>query len=200
MIVCIPEGAPLAASIAMALSTNRLKKDKILIKNLTAVQTCSMLHDICVGKTGTITKGKMTVASYQFGDMGVEDNADDNFSTQLEISTEMKELISQVIVANTDVRFEANDKTLEYEPLGQALEVAMVKFLIDNEIPAHDMLVRRNLNTRKVMNLPFTSKDKMMIVIRAIDWESNSIRVFVKGAPEYIVPKCERYYNNQFQL
>lgn len=37
LIVCIPEGAPLAASIAMALSTNRLKKDKILIKNLTAV-------------------------------------------------------------------------------------------------------------------------------------------------------------------
>lgn len=55
LIVCIPEGAPLAASIAMALSTSKLKKDKILIKNLEAVQTCSMLHDICIGKTGTIT-------------------------------------------------------------------------------------------------------------------------------------------------
>jgi len=59
IIVCIPEGVPLAASIAMALSTNRLKKDNILIKNLEAVQTCSMLHDICIGKTGTITYGIM---------------------------------------------------------------------------------------------------------------------------------------------
>jgi P-type E1-E2 ATPase len=61
MIVAIPEGLPLAVSIAMALSINSLKKDAILIKNLESVQTCAMLHDICVGKTGTLTKGRMTV-------------------------------------------------------------------------------------------------------------------------------------------
>lgn len=64
LLVSIPEGAPLAASIAMALSTSKLKQDKILIKNLEAVQTCSMLHDICIGKTGTITQGRMSVGSY----------------------------------------------------------------------------------------------------------------------------------------
>ena len=37
IIVSIPEGLPLAVSIAMALSINRLKKDKILIKNLEAI-------------------------------------------------------------------------------------------------------------------------------------------------------------------
>lgn len=89
----------------MAMSTNRLKKDKILIKNLEAVQNCSMLHDICIGKTGTITKGKMNVRSYQFGNTGVEDNERNHFSAKLEIPKEMKELISEVIVANTDVRF-----------------------------------------------------------------------------------------------
>jgi magnesium-transporting ATPase (P-type) len=35
--VAIPEGLPLAVSIAMALSINSLKKDKILIKNLESV-------------------------------------------------------------------------------------------------------------------------------------------------------------------
>ena len=55
LIVSIPEGLPLAVSIAMALSINSLKKDEILIKNLESVQTCAMLHDICVGKTGTLT-------------------------------------------------------------------------------------------------------------------------------------------------
>ena len=38
LIVCIPEGLPLAVSIAMALSTNKMKKDNILIKNLESVQ------------------------------------------------------------------------------------------------------------------------------------------------------------------
>ena len=36
-IVAIPEGLPLAISIAMALSTNKLKNHEILIKNLEAV-------------------------------------------------------------------------------------------------------------------------------------------------------------------
>jgi P-type E1-E2 ATPase len=62
--VAIPEGLPLAVSIAMALSINSLKKDKILIKNLESVQTCAMLHDICVGKTGTLTESNMSVAKY----------------------------------------------------------------------------------------------------------------------------------------
>ena len=53
-------------SIAMALSINKLKNDQILIKNVNAVQTCAMLHDICIGKTGTITYGKMSVKKYQF--------------------------------------------------------------------------------------------------------------------------------------
>jgi magnesium-transporting ATPase (P-type) len=37
MMVAIPEGLPLAVSIAMALSVNNLKKDNILIKNLEAI-------------------------------------------------------------------------------------------------------------------------------------------------------------------
>lgn len=37
LMVAIPEGLPLAVSIAMALSINSLKKDNILIKNLESV-------------------------------------------------------------------------------------------------------------------------------------------------------------------
>lgn len=64
LIVAIPEGMPLAISIAMAMSVDAMKKDKILIKNIDRVQTCALLHDICVGKTGTLTEGKMHVGNY----------------------------------------------------------------------------------------------------------------------------------------
>ena len=68
MIVVIPEGLPLTISISMALSTNDMKNDNILIKNLESVQTCAMLHDICVSKTGTLTKGDLKVVKYQLCD------------------------------------------------------------------------------------------------------------------------------------
>jgi P-type E1-E2 ATPase len=62
LIVAIPEGLPLAVSIAMALSINYMKEDMILIKNVEALQTCAMLDELCVSKTGTLTKGDLTVA------------------------------------------------------------------------------------------------------------------------------------------
>jgi len=68
LIVAIPEGLPLAVSIAMALSINKLKNQEILIKNINSIQTCAMLHDICIGKTGIITKGIMNVVKYQICD------------------------------------------------------------------------------------------------------------------------------------
>jgi P-type E1-E2 ATPase len=61
LIVAIPEGMPLAVSLAMALSIDKLKEDSILIKNLEAIQICATLHDVCVGKTGTLTKNEMKV-------------------------------------------------------------------------------------------------------------------------------------------
>jgi P-type E1-E2 ATPase len=64
LIVSVPEGLPVAVSIAMAMSTEALKKDHILIKKLESIQTCAMLHDICVGKTGTLTTSEITVSSY----------------------------------------------------------------------------------------------------------------------------------------
>jgi len=64
MMVAIPEGLPLAISIAMALSINKLKNDNILIKNVESIQTCAMLHDVCCGKTGTVTTSEMHVAKF----------------------------------------------------------------------------------------------------------------------------------------
>jgi P-type E1-E2 ATPase len=68
LMVAVPEGLPLAISIAMALSINKLKQDNILIKNVESIQTCAMLHDVCVGKTGSITTSVMRVAKFQISD------------------------------------------------------------------------------------------------------------------------------------
>jgi len=65
LIIAIPEGMPLAISIAMAMSIDKMKEDNILIKNLQKVQVCALLHQVCIGKTGTVTNGNLHVGSYQ---------------------------------------------------------------------------------------------------------------------------------------
>ena len=67
-----------------------------------------MLHDICVGKTGTLTKGKMRVDRYQLtNNLDVQISEGDSFMR--ECPNPLKELIRESIIANTDVRIEINE-------------------------------------------------------------------------------------------
>ena len=194
MIVAIPEGLPLAVSIAMALSINSLKKDEILIKNLESVQTCAMLHDVCVSKTGTITKGKMSVVRYHFGDSESVDKNDTEsnplYFKKSDVLPAWKELINEAIIANTDVRIEVNDELCEYEPCGSALEVGMIKFMMENEEDVQTKFINRNQNAPKLVQLPFDQNLKRKVVIRPIVNQRGMVRIYVKGAPEYLIELC----------
>lgn len=202
LIVSIPEGLPLAVSIAMALSIDSLKKDEILIKNLEAVQTCAMLHDVCVGKTGTLTKAKLSVASYQItDDMKPHENDPARyptyFNTQLELQQELKEIIKECIISNTDVRIECNDEDCRYEPKGQALEVGLVQFLMDNEEDVQSIFINRNRFAPKVVQLPFDQDLKRKVVVRSVQGSPELVRIYVKGAPEVVIPACSQTLNHQ---
>jgi len=171
LIVAIPEGLPLAVSIAMALSINKLKNDQILIKNVSSVQTCAMLHDICIGKTGTITQAKMDVSNYQFCDQIAVINRDtpDHFKNHVQMEHDLKRLIVDSIVNNTDVRFEPTNKVpYVMEPFGQELEVGLVKFLLENEEDVQQLFVERNRYQEKVVQLPFCQTLKRKVVVRKV--------------------------------
>lgn len=142
LIVAIPEGLPLAVSIAMALSINKLKNDQILIKNMEAVQTAAMIHDICIGKTGTITTGDMRVRRVQlFNDYEAQEIDDDDatpfFGKGNKLHKDLKNLVIESILCNNDCRLEANDVTLSYDVKGTSpVEVTLTRFLMDN---GHDV-------------------------------------------------------------
>ena len=36
----------------------------------------------------------------------------------------------------------------------------------------------------------------MMVVVREVAGSPDMLRVYVKGAPEEVIPRCERFYNN----
>ena len=130
-IVAVPEGLALAVSIAMALSIDNLSKDKIQIKNLHVIQKIGMIHDILVGITGTITVGKLSVASWHlFDEQDCRDNAHENyFNRELEIPLEAKDRIKDCILANTNAWLNETDpphSAPKYEIEGQEVERAML--------------------------------------------------------------------------
>lgn len=94
---------------------------------------------------------------------------------------------------NTDARIEIGedeDGTYRYLAKGQPIEVGMIDFLIENGEDVQQFFVKRNRSCEKLMQFPFDSELKRKTVVRNNATQTESVRVYVKGAPEELIPIC----------
>jgi len=61
VVVAIPEGLPLAVSISLAYSSQKMMQDQNLVRFMSACETMGSATSICSDKTGTLTENKMVV-------------------------------------------------------------------------------------------------------------------------------------------
>jgi calcium-translocating P-type ATPase len=66
-VVAVPEGLPLAVTIALAFSVSKMLRDQNLVRHLSACETMGGATTICSDKTGTLTTSRMTVTKVYVG-------------------------------------------------------------------------------------------------------------------------------------
>ena len=66
--VAVPEGLPLAATLALAVAAKRMLKDNCFVRLLASCETMGNATAICSDKTGTLTQNRMTVVTGTLGD------------------------------------------------------------------------------------------------------------------------------------
>jgi P-type E1-E2 ATPase len=115
IVVAVPEGLPLAVTIALAFSVMKMKEENNLVRKLDASETMGGANEICTDKTGTLTKNQMSVMKFYTMD-AVFEGRPMNFA-------EMKsaQLMTEGVLYNCSARVEKNEKG-ELETKGNCTE------------------------------------------------------------------------------
>ncbi|WFD36781.1 P-type Ca(2+) transporter [Malassezia cuniculi] len=63
VVVAVPEGLPLAVTLALAFATRRMSNSNLLVRVLSSCETMANATVICTDKTGTLTQNNMNVVA-----------------------------------------------------------------------------------------------------------------------------------------
>lgn len=220
-VAVVPEGLPAVITVTLALGTQRMVRQKALIRKLPAVETLGSVTTICSDKTGTLTQNKMVVQQL-FTNNQFFQVTGDGYAPKGEflldgkpISLEQHPEISSLLVACSA----CNDSLLQHKEgqwtiLGDPTEGALVTLAAKAGIEKDQW----DSKLTRVGEFPFSSERKRMSVItkmEAIDNGSmfNNIDpmlqnrvgddkylMFTKGSPELVLARCTQWDNGKNAL
>ncbi|KAF2083154.1 calcium-translocating P-type ATPase [Saccharata proteae CBS 121410] len=220
VVVAVPEGLPLAVTLALAFATTRMLKDNNLVRLLRSCETMGNATTVCSDKTGTLTQNKMTVVAgswgtaLRFGDRKAQlseeheeddtvkgkqpsDDHVDDVSPKEFVSTlgsENTEMLKQSIIVNSTA-FEGEENG-EKAFIGSKTETALLNFA-QQYIGMDSVSVERS-NANVVQFVPFDSGRKCMAAI--VKLGNGTYRMYVKGASEIMLAHADKITDGTKEL
>lgn len=205
VVVAVPEGLPLAVTLALAYAMVRMLHDRNLVRHLKACEVMGNATSICSDKTGTLTQNEMRVVSgtigitHQFGggqsdgerqedepDSAPNSDAKSPEDCISELNSAVRDLLVNSIALNSTAFEEAGDDG-QTKFNGSKTETALLLFARDFLGMGPVQPFREGSKTLQL--LPFDSGRKAMGVV--VELPEGRARLYVKGASEIILSKCD---------
>jgi len=199
----IPEGLPIALTTCLIITANAMRKNKILCKSLSVVETLGSVSTICSDKTGTLTKNKMFVTRFSVGIQSISDSVgkllnnpdvgsaevEDMKTKQLGGGSKQLSLIAKLCNSATFNPTTMGKILKERLINGNATDQAILRFGEELD-PDHDL----TKDWTQKAEVSFNSKNKFMIRL----FEPNQPNVshyslLIKGAPDILLERCHNY-------
>lgn len=164
IIVCVPEGLPMMLALVLSSNMKRMLKSNVLVRKPVGIETSGSIKVLLTDKTGTLTKGKLSV-------IGVVDAEDNHYNNLSEMNKNVKDKFSESLLYNNDSYFEG-DKISS----GNATDKAILAFV-----------GKREKTEEIVKKTNFNSAIKYSYVKLSNGCE------YYKGASEVLISKCRFY-------
>lgn len=190
IVVSVPEGLPLAVTLALAYSVGKMKDEHNLVRQLESCETMGGANNICSDKTGTLTKNEMTVTGiYSEDKMFVGINNWDSIlhGGKNSIGDSTKRRICENICINSTAFIVYDPATRKARRMGNATECALLSFAYSLGVNFLELRKREN----EVLTVPFSSNRKRMTTVTRLP-EQDRLLINVKGAPDILLKRCNR--------
>jgi magnesium-transporting ATPase (P-type) len=192
MISCVPEGLQVTVSTALTISMVKMAKENVLVKRLSAVQTLGSVTVICTDKTGTITKGEMTVTriwvpgrDVRVSGAGYEPDGGLQSSGVLLDPGDVPAVdrLLEACVACNAARVEPpTDEVKAWHVIGDPTDGALLVAAMKDGVHGKAVLARAPI----VHKLPFDSERKRMTTVHRV---AGGLASYTKGAPRSIIDR-----------
>jgi Ca2+-transporting ATPase len=194
VVVAVPEGLPLAVTLALAFATTRMLKENNLVRVLRACETMGNATSICSDKTGTLTTNKMTVVAGTFGESkfalsSSTENEKDAEPSLPQWAASLSQAAKDALVQSVAINSTAFEGEEEGVPVfvGSKTETALLQLAKDHL--GLQSLAEARANDEAVHIFPFDSSKKCMGAVVQLP-NGGGYRLLVKGASELLLDYC----------
>jgi Ca2+-transporting ATPase len=189
-VAAVPEALAAIVTGALAIGMHQMAKRNALVRKMPAVETLGCATVICSDKTGTLTKGEMTVRRIygagrwiEVGGVGYEPVGElRGADGDVQVDGPLGLLLKGGLLCNDSTLEEAEGRwMIKGDPTEGALVVAAAKA----GLRVSDI----RLEHPRIEEIPFSSERKRMTTVHD---EPDGRRVaYMKGAPEEVISRCE---------
>ena len=201
MVSLVPEGLPVAMTIALAVGVQRMARRGTIVKRLAAVETLGSTTVICTDKTGTLTRNEMVVTEIylpignrKITVTGIGYAPEGYF---MERESKLKPMRDKTLQKLFEACSLCNDSQLicpevpeaQWKVIGDPTEGALLTLVSK---AGWDPTSLRSKYPR-IEELPFSAESKMMATQHTVEGES---MIYIKGAPEVVLEFCDSIYHD----
>lgn len=189
-VAAIPEGLPVAVTVALSVATRRMARRNVIIRHLPAVEGLGSCTVVASDKTGTLTANQLTARRLWLPDAGAVEvsgagfDPAGGFAARSGDQMGFREQLSSAVVAGALCNDATYDPALgESGRSGDTVDIALLVLAVKAGL----MPVSIRTEAPRIGEIPFAADRRFAATL---NFRAGHPKLHAKGAPEVLLPLC----------